>query len=183
MKKTIFLLPVIVALIFSTATAQETSAVNDSADAENPVMPGLFFTAEQRRILEAVRRGVVRKEDLEIADENLVPVVLLEESLGGVVEQEKRIVRQKEIKINAFIRSRSTGKARVWLNGSEIEIGDDDDLLQANGLIITNEDVGKSFLTGSDEFNGSRFEAKVGQIINIDGRIDEELPVVLKRSN
>ena len=183
MKKTLFLLPVVAALFFSAATAQETSAVGNADGADSPVMPGLFFTAEQRRILEAVRRGVVRKEDLEIADENLVPVVLLEESLGGIVEQERRIVRKREIKIDAFIRSRSTGKARVWLNGKEIEIGDDNDLLQASGLVITNEDVGRSFLAGSDEFNGSRFEARVGQIINVDGRIDEGLPVVLKRTN
>jgi len=89
------------------SVAQETSATGSSAD--KPEMPILFFTKEQRRVLEAVRRGVVQKEDLEIESGEFVPVVLLEETIGNEVEQ-RQTRRGKEIKVNALIRNHSTGR-------------------------------------------------------------------------
>ena len=175
MKK--FLFSTIVFLVFP-SVAQETAVVV-STEANNPEMPALFFTKEQRRVLEAVRRGVVQKEDLEIDSGNFVPVVLLEETLADV-DDRQQINRKNEIQINALIRNRTTGKSRVWLNGEQVEIDGDNDLLRADGLVVNSQGVNSAAISGNDEFSNSRFEAKVGQIINIDGKIDESLPVILR---
>ena len=73
-------LSMIVGVAYSQETATQEVAEQDGAgQQQRPQMPGLFLTVEQRRILEALRQGVLNEQNLR--EDRFVPVVLREEAL------------------------------------------------------------------------------------------------------
>ena len=146
-----------------------------------PTMPNLFFTREQRRILEAIRQGVIEKDTF-VADDFL-PLVILDEAIPEGEEATNE--RSKEINIDAFIRNRSSGNVFISANGEWLNVGEDNELLGLSGVSINADELSSgadsSIVRGEDFYNSSDFELKVGQVLEKDGHINEQLPVIRKK--
>ena len=186
--KTIFLAA---AVASAPALAQQTSEdvaeelAAELAAGQRPDMPVLFFRGEQRRVLEAVRQGVVEQEDFEI--EEFVPVIIEEEIeeeeiiIPEVVEEIRR-ERDANYLLDAYVVNRSSGKGIFWLNGRQLEAEEDARFLSREGLVGETEgedvEVRDGVLHGADLFLGTRFRVKVGQVLGINGAVEETLPVV-----
>ena len=152
------------------AVAQEEENETEKA---RPRMPDLFLTVEQRRILEALRQGVLDAEKLE--EESFVPVVLREELLEKIDEKPER---SGEIKLDAFIRHKKSGKRFLWLNDKSYDLDKDKALIErSNYLRIEDSD---NSLAGVDGVSRVRFDIKVGQSINETGLVNESLPIIRK---
>ena len=170
--------------LYAQSTSDPEEVVNGQQS--RPEMPGLFFHKEQRRVLEAVRQGVVQEQDFDI--EEFVPVVILEEILPEEIEQivvgdlPQRQQRAQAYNFDAYVLNRKNGNAMLWLNGKRIDIEKDTDLLARQGIIVQSEEedfgIKNGIFYGSDVYNSSNFEIKVGQSIGIDGGVEERLPVI-----
>ena len=149
--------------------------------ADGPAMPTLFFTGEQRRLLEAVRQEFISHEDLAI--DEFVPLVLRQELVELEDESEENL-RGKSVQINALVRNRQTGRAKIWLNGEQFDLRDSSGVLDRDGLSALGSgttDSGSLSIVGTDTFNLSRFVLKVGQRLSGDGEVDETYPVIIIR--
>lgn len=146
---------------------------------ERPDMPGLFFREEQRRVLEAVRQGVVNNNDFVI--EEFSPV-LIEDPVVPVEERQNLGVRSQEYYFDAYIVNRSTGKTTFWLNRQELNSEKDADALRREGLTGLEEgeliQVTDGVLSAGDVYNKSNFRLKIGQIVGTNGTVEETLPVI-----
>ncbi len=147
-----------------------------------PEMQRLFYSAEQRRVLEALRQGLVESDFLE--DEEFVPVVLREEAfLEG--EEEAIVVDRGETALDfgAMVRRRSDGKTFLWINGTRFDVEKDGEFLEkVRNLILRTDQVGAEGVVGIDKFTSRKFKIQVGQFISTDGQIRESLPVIVKHS-
>ena len=165
------------------AEAEAAAVEAESQGADRPDMPPLFFRVEQRRVLEAVRQGIVTNEDFEI--EEFAPVLIQEDPILPLETAAEPLVnreRSQQYSFDAYIVNHSTGKTKLWLNGQEIDADEDAEGLERRGL--TGDEEGENLrikdgnLAGSDHFNGSKFRARVGQIIDVNGAVEETLPVI-----
>ena len=144
-----------------------------------PEMQRLFFTAEQRRVLEALRQGLVESELLE--DDEFVPVVLREEAFIADEEEEVIVERGDEaLRFTGMVRRNSDGKAFIWINGGEpLDVGEEAEYLdKVRNLVLTEEQTIHEGITGIDKFTRRRFKVLIGQSISTDGQVREDLPVV-----
>lgn len=181
------------AAVSAPAAAQQTGEVAaeelaaEIAAGQRPDMPALFFRGEQRRVLEAVRQGVVAQEDFEI--EEFVPVIIEEEVEDEIfipVEEEAveeiRRSRDTDYTLDAYVFNRSSGKGFFWLNGRRIEGEKDAAFLAREGMVGDMEgeqvEVRDGVLYGGDLFLGTRFRIKVGQMLGANGLVEETLPVI-----
>lgn len=173
------------AVFFSGAQAQENQPSEEVVviveEEERPDMPILFFTKEQRRILEAVRQGVVASDTFEA--EGFIPLVVIEETLPEESQFVEPVRKERSgFSVDALVRNRKTGKDYFWIGGRIVDVEKDADLLGEDGFIIGEDDVNAdNAIQGIDEYEGTRFEVKVGQSVTKDGYIDEGLPVVVVR--
>lgn len=172
----------VLALSAAAARAQEEQAGAGGAEAESrPGMPRLFFTNQQRRILEVVRQEYVSKEILD--QEEFVPFILTQQEVIDV--DEASLTRENNFRVDALVRNRKTGSGVVWLNNTRYELGGkSDSLLQEEGLSKLESDAaGYGSITGTDTYNKSRFLVKVGQSLATDGEVNEIYPVVIVKKN
>lgn len=167
--------------------SEESSSVRSSSD-QRPEMPNLFFRKEQRRVLEAVRQGVVEEEDFDI--DEFVPVVIIEDALPEEIEEETR-QRGEDLSIDAYIVNRNTGSKVLWVNGKQIDLQEDSEYLTSRGIVVNADDVEgvadslrieNGVVKADDAFSNAKFEAKVGQVIGAVGGVEESLPVVIVKS-
>ena len=161
------------------AGAQDGNVVGRGEDAR-PEMSALFFTIEQRRILEAIRQEVSTEENIQI--DELAPVVLPEETLSSddVVITEEGKQRELDISVDAYLRNHKNGKIVLWLNGVQYRLDKQSEFLENEGIMSLS--AGEHNLVrvyGVDKFNKSKFVLKVGQRLNMDGGVDESYPVVI----
>lgn len=172
--------------VYAQSTAEDapvTAGILDESGAQRPNMPALFFTVEQRRLLEAVRQEFISSEDLAI--DEFVPLVL-RQNLVEEEEEEETNLRGRSVQINALIRNRATGQTSLWLNGEEFDLQDKSGVLGDEGLTElapATADNGSVSVVGTDSFNLSRFVLKVGQRLSGSGEVDETYPVVIIRKN
>jgi hypothetical protein len=182
MKKAIFFL--FFASALAPAGAQETS--QGGAAKSGPTMPRLFYTKEQRRVLEAVRQEVIDVEDvidedqflsLEVEEDALDLAVVTNESSPEAAPRRGALVR-----INGYIRKKGEeGKSVFWINSEMISQEEKDVLLRRGGLDIA-FDAKDGVIEGNDQYNKSEFSVKVGQVITPEGFVDETLPVVVRKT-
>ena len=168
-------------LVLSTTAAygqEEPVAEEEEGFQSRPAMPRLFFTNQQRRILEVVRQEYVTEEALE--HQEFVPLVLAQQEVAEESD-ELELVRENNFRINAFVRNKKTGSGMVWLNNARYEFGDTSGILfREEGLSDITPEVGSDgSITGVDTYNKSRFILKVGQSLATDGEINEIYPVVI----
>ena len=161
------------------AGAQDENVAGSGEDAR-PEMSALFFTIEQRRILEALRQEVSTEENIQI--DELAPVVLPEETLSSVdvVITEEGKQRELDISVDAYLRNHKNGKIVLWLNGVQYRLDKQSEFLENEGIMSLS--AGEHNLVrvyGVDKFNKSKFVLKVGQRLNMDGGVDESYPVVI----
>lgn len=176
---------------FPAVAQTETAAGQPAADADEdqrPQMGAFFYTVEERRILEAIRQGVVEEEELEF-NEDIQPIVVIQEVLP---DEEKIRVRAKPLKVDAMIIRRATGDASVWVNeGGELlqfqvnaktenRLGGK--VLETRaGVVVDKENVSVDGLVGVDTFNNRRFHLQVGQILGTRGELDDSYPIVIRK--
>ena len=176
---------------FPAVAQTETTAGQPAADADEdqrPQMGAFFYTVEERRILEAIRQGVVEEEELEF-NEDIQPIVVIQEVLP---DEEKIRVRAKPLKVDAMIIRRATGDASVWVNeGGELlqfqvnaktenRLGGK--VLETRaGVVVDKENVSVDGLVGVDTFNNRRFHLQVGQILGTRGELDDSYPIVIRK--
>ena len=143
-----------------------------------PEMQRLFFSAEQRRVLEALRQGLVESELLE--SDEFIPVVLREEAFIADEEEEVIVERGEEaLHFTGMVRRNSDGKAFIWINGEQEDVGEGAEYLdKVRNLVLTEEQTTHEGITGIDTFTRRRFKILIGQSISTDGQIREDLPVV-----
>lgn len=163
----------------------QTSGEEAGEDAEvtdrRPDMPELFFTPEQRKILEAIRQGVVETEVF--APEEIFEPVIISDDIIEFQQQEEVRVRGENIAIDSLIRSKKSGKLLVWMNNELVDLAEEAEVLEENGLTISdNDEHAGVVLKGTDSFSNTTFELEVGQSIVTDGNIEENLPVIIRRS-
>lgn len=108
------------------------------ANVQRPEMPVLFFRGEQRRVLEAVRQGVVEEDDFDI--EEFVPVVIIEDALPQA-EGEVQRRRARQIYIDAYIVNKSTGQNTFWFNGRRLTYEGSRELLEQEGIFLEGLDA------------------------------------------
>lgn len=147
--------------------------VGESAEAR-PTMPRLFFTNEQRRILEVVRQEFITEENLEFAE--FAPLLIEQQETLDV--EEEQLGRAYDLSVHAFIRNRSSGEGRVWINNEAYPLQDESGVLQREGLDGLTLESGGEF-AGTDVINNSRFVVKVGQKLAGDGEVNETYPVII----
>ena len=155
---------------------------------QRPQMGAFFYTVEERRILEAIRQGVVEEEELEF-NEDIQPIVVIQEVLP---EDEKIRERAKPLKVDAMIIRRSTGDASVWVNEGgdllEFQVNAKTEnrlggkvLETRAGVVVDKENVSADGLEGVDTFNNRRFRLQVGQVLGTRGELDDSYPIVIRK--
>ena len=156
---------------------------------QRPQMGALFYSVEERRILEAIRQGVVEEEELEFT-EDILPVVVVQEALPE--EDEKPRERSQPLKVDAMIIRRSTGDASVWVSegGKLVKFQVNPETggrlggkaMEARaGVLVEQEDISVDGVQGVDVFNNRRFRLRVGQILGTRGELDESYPIVIRK--
>lgn len=175
----ILLVTMIMSVLPATVYAQEEQSESiESGGETRPVMPSLFYSNEQRRILEILRQGYIAS-DSALEFEEYAPLVLVQEEL--VIEEENP-GREQDLQINAFIRNTKTGKSLIWLNGQARQLEDLADERNGEGLVNFNihlADDGSIVGDGIDSINQSKFQLKVGQTLEKQGEISETYPIVI----
>ena len=172
------------------AQEEDAAPAAPAAADQRPQMGALFYTVEERRILEAIRQGVVEEEELEFT-EDILPVVVVQETLPDENEQVIR-ERSKPMKVDAMIIRRKTGDASVWINeGGEIlefQVNPENDnrlggkaLPTRAGVLVNKEDISAGGVVGVDVFNNRRFRLQVGQILGTRGELDDSYPIVIRK--
>ncbi len=164
------------------AYAQQTDEVQveDEAESQNrPGMPALFFSNEQRRILEVVRQEIISEESLDF--DEFVPLVLTQ---SGTVEQqdtasEVSSIRSHDVQLNAYVQNRSSGSGFVWINNVAYPLADTEGFLQREDYLenLSFNEAGE--MTGLDIANNSRFVLRVGQKLAGNGDATETYPVII----
>lgn len=172
-------LMLVAVLAAPTVFAQSTNENDDNqvAGGLQPAMPDLFFRQEQRRVLEAVRHGLVDQGYFNDV-KKLSPVILVQRTIPEApVEEVEELLRSGDLMVNAMIYNRAKKTSHIWVNNQLVD-AEDQYVLENEGLVIEDGGDGGSYIVGNDTFSQSRFKVKVGQIIGVDGRIEEGLPVV-----
>lgn len=176
----LYALMTVLVLFMAPAHGQEDqpSQSEEFGEQSRPTMPRLFFTNQQRRILEVVRQEYITEEVLE--QQEFVPLVLAQQEAVEEVD-ELAFTRENNFRINAFVRNRKTGSGIVWLNNARYELGDNTGILfREEGLSELMPDAATDgSITGVDTYNNSRFVLKVGQSLATDGEVNEVYPVVI----
>ena len=166
------------------------AAATPAAADQRPQMGALFYTVEERRILEAIRQGVVEEEELEFT-EDILPVVVVQEALPDENEQIIR-ERSKSLKVDAMIIRRKTGDASVWINEEgkvlEFQVNPESGdrlggkaLAVRAGILVDKDDISVGGVQGVDVFNNRRFRLQVGQILGTRGELDDSYPIVIRK--
>lgn len=156
---------------------------------QRPQMGALFYTVEERRILEAIRQGVVEEEELEFSEE-VVPAVVVQEVLPEVDEAPRE--RPNPIKVEAMIIRRSTGDASIWVREAgkigELKVSAESEnrlggqaLENRAGIVVEKRDISVDGMQGVDVFNNRRFRLQVGQILGTRGELDDSYPIVIRK--
>ena len=140
-----------------------------------PVMPPLFFTNEERRLLEIVRQEIISKEQLNF--DEYVPLIL-QQNENTVTEKSKVQERGDDIKFNAYVRNNSNNKTVVWLNNHAYVLDSRDEILNKEKLIDGMSVGDGGALVGKDTVNNNNFKILVGQKINKQGDINETYPII-----
>lgn len=174
-----------VSVVHNAAQAQEqaeTSAVEVDGEEGRPAMPRLFYTNEQRRILEVVRQELIAEESLEF--EEFVPLVLAQQEVLEVIAGEELAAREHDLQMNAYIRNRKSGSAVLWINDESYQLTSEDgsgvlSFEGIDGLVMQND----GSVEGLDSPNGTRFVVRVGQKLAGDGEVNETYPVVVIKKN
>ena len=172
------------------AQEEDAAAAVPAASDQRPQMGALFYTVEERRILEAIRQGVVEEEELEFT-EDILPVVVVQEALP---DENEEIIRERSqpLKMDAMIIRRKTGDASVWMNegGKVVEFqvnAENDDRLGGKvlpvraGVLVDKGDISAGGVVGVDVFNNRRFRLQVGQILGTRGELDDSYPIVIRK--
>ena len=168
-------LPMVASAVYSQETVTQETVEKGGVDLQRPQMPDLFLTVEQRRILEALRQGVLNEQVFK--EDEFIPVVLREEALP---EDVVRIERSNDVKIDALVKHKKSGKTILWVNNKSYDLDKDKALLERlDNLKIETSDA-RDGLRGYDNISKSRFNIKVGQTVNKEGVINETLPIVRK---
>ena len=177
-------------LAISPASAlAQTEADALQEEEQRPQMGALFYSVEERRILEAIRQGVVEEEELEFT-EDILPVVVVQEALPE--EDEKPRERSQPLKVDAMIIRRSTGDASVWVSegGKLVKFQVNPETggrlggkaMEARaGVLVEQGDISVDGVQGVDVFNNRRFRLRVGQILGTRGELDESYPIVIRK--
>ena len=177
-------------LAFSPASAlAQTESDTLQEEEQRPQMGALFYSVEERRILEAIRQGVVEEEELEFT-EDILPVVVVQEALPE--EDEKPRERSQPLKVDAMIIRRSTGDASVWVSegGKLVKFQVNPETggrlggkaMEARaGVLVEQGDISVDGVQGVDVFNNRRFRLRVGQILGTRGELDESYPIVIRK--
>ena len=167
--------------------AQNEGAPAAGDEEQRPQMGALFYTVEERRILEAIRQGVVEEQELEF-NEEILPVVVVQEALP---EEDEIRERAKPLRVDAMIIRRSTGEASIWMHEDgkvvEFQIDRETDRLGGKvletraGVVVERDDIGAGGLEGIDLFNNRRFRLQVGQILGTRGELNDSYPIVIRK--
>ncbi|MDM5146813.1 hypothetical protein NQX30_00205 [Candidatus Persebacteraceae bacterium Df01] len=163
---------------FAQNVSDEKQGVNAGIKIDSaPNMPALFFTAEQRRILEAIRQGAVAEESLQL--DEFIPLILVEEIFSTVNEAPEQ-GRTEDIRVNAFIYNNNKKQAVLWLNGESYTSQEQNDFFSRENISeVSVLKSGTGEIVGIDHANNSKFVVKVGQKLSSDGGVDETYPVIL----
>ena len=158
--------------VAAAANAQETEGDNAAAEGIRPQMPRLFFTNEQRRILEVVRQEFITEENLEFAE--FAPLLIEQQE---TIEEEE-IGRNYDLQMAAFVRNRSSGDGVLWINNEQYSLNDVSGVLGREGLdgLSLGAD---GVISGADSINNSRFVVRIGQTLKGDGAVHEAYPVII----
>ena len=160
-----------------TANAQQSTGQSNEAGSEaRPGMPSLFFSNEQRRILEVVRQEIISEESLEF--DEFVPLVLTQQDILDT-EDEVGSGRGHEVQLNAYVRNRNSGGGFVWINNVAYPLEDNEGFLQRQDYLEDLSFNDSREMTGLDIANRSRFVLRVGQKLTGTGDATETYPVVI----
>ena len=173
-------------MFFSSAFAEEELEAESKNRASGEVtMPSLFYTNEQRRLLEIVRQEIVTESQLDF--DEFVPLVLQhsEEDFADLPDELNKPVRTNELKFNAYIKNNSSGTGYLWINNVAYPMNDENNFIKKDtaleSLSFLKNDTG---LIGKDTSSNSRFMVKVGQKISTNGDLLETYPVIkVRRKN
>ena len=155
--------------------AQETNSVSGAASDDRPAMPRLFYTNEQRRILEVVRQEFITQENIEFSE--FTPLLIEQQE---TLDIEEVAGRQYDLRVDAYIHNHKSGSSVLWLNKDQYALKKD-----GAGSSLSQERLNEielstdGTLSGVDEANKSRFFIKVGQKLTGDGEINETYPIVI----
>lgn len=160
------------ALLAAPALAQE-QAQNDDQAAARPGMPRLFFSPEERRILEALRRDLISEAGP--AFDEFDPI----QQGDNLEDLDIDLGREAQLQLNALVRNRSTGKTRLWVNNEPVGLDDRGGApaLDRHGVSRLSPDS-QGAVTGVDSPNQSLFRLHVGQRLTEEGEVRETLPVI-----
>ena len=178
------LAPAFPAATQTTGTAGQSEAEED----QRQQMGAFFYTVEERRILEAIRQGVVEEEELEF-NEDIQPIVVIQEVLP---EEDEIRVRSQPLKVDAMIIRRATGDASIWVTeggkalefrvSAETENRLGGKVLETRaGVVVDKENISVDGLEGVDTFNNRRFRLQVGQVLGVRGELDDSYPIVIRK--
>ena len=166
-------------------------ALAQTAETEDvrPPMLRLFYTLEQRRILEAVRQGVVQEEEIEIV-EAVSEIVLREqeEALAAAADAPPPPPPpRRPFTLEGLIRNHSSGLVRVFLSGNrELTVdGENPQVVEPDVYIGSLPASVPAAVSGVEEREGAFFEVKVGQEIDPDNQEINEpyYPIVIRKSD
>ena len=143
-------------------------------------MGRIFFTNQERKILEAVRKGLISEvTDVEINESLAAPFIVPSASVFPFSSEDEGPLRGEDIFVNGFIKSNRTNKTTVWFNGKVVRGLTEE--IAYEGIVLDTEKSGSALISGVDHYEQQRVEFKVGQIVSREGAVLETLPVVRSR--
>ena len=178
-------------MIAPIAFAQEDAAPVRAITTGRPMLK-VFYSQEQRRVLEAIRQGIVPSSD----QFNESAVLILEETIvpsdvGGFLEVEDVVeeIDRPDVSLIGYIRSKKSIGGTYWsrfegVSTNELRIAPDEENEDfasesvSDGTLVLGNVPDSEELVGLDRKTNSRFSLKVGQGITNAGALYETLPVI-----
>ena len=140
---------------------------------QNPV-GRLFFTAEERNVLEAVRQGIVdprilrTEDDVFIATQIELPDIIFKVRKN---EETNTFAREQLLKYGGIIRKSNSESADIFINGSRISPNEVEQLETELGIKFrTDRDDGAVLLT-EDVLFKNNISLRRGDIIEREGQV------------
>lgn len=161
--------------------AEGTENAEDATQSGAPQMRRIFFSTEERQALEILRRdqAAVALEE----SNKIFPVILHEEPFGGGEDFVLARDEEEPLLVHAVVRRYSDGKTFLWIGDERFDVQRDGEFLdKTRHLVLDQAQISQDGVFGVDRISERRFQIRVGQSIDYEGRVRDNYPAIVVRN-
>lgn len=165
----------------STEGAEVAESAEYAADDGTPQMRRVFFSTEERQSLEILRRDQAAAELEEST--KVFPIILHEEPFEGGEEVVLERDQDEPMLVHAVVRRYSDGKTFLWIGDERFDVQRDGEFLdKTRHLVLDQSQISPDGVFGVDRISERRFQVRVGQSIDYQGRVRDNYPAIVVRN-